>query len=158
MDSHDLLMCVSNSRSEMMAALHNCGDGDRDISLAHIPVMLKILAKVANTESSNETLNGFLRRLLDTPFFERRVPQMVNREIMGTVLIGKWTPEVALACLKDLMNVMLVCFDRMPNITYERLHLIVMGLNSLITHMNSQADVDKGIYELHQASTTPLFP
>lgn len=148
-------MAVSNKRSDMMGALHNCGTRERDISINHIPVMLRVLAKVVQVQHSNDILNNFLQVLLSTPFFSSRVPKIVNQEMMQTIIQRKWIPGVALECLTNLMSVIDACYERMPNIAYEKLHLVVTGLNTLLTQLRSQPEIEvpQELDDLHQVSS-----
>lgn len=161
-EPHELLLSASDPRSKLMGAVYNSGSKKQDISIKHIPVIWKILAKVVSCTDSNEALNNFLRQMLATPFFTDRLPHFVQNELMEMVLRGNEALGVGHECLKHMLQVLLACFDRMPNIAYDKVHLVVSGLHPIISqlekHEGMQVDADtKSIFQVNIAEIALLI-
>ena len=155
MEPYEILLKVINPRSAFMVHLQTFNEDISNKSLTQVALALKVLVKVACCSYSDEHVNQFLRQVLTTPFVTKRLPQLVSRELLAAFVKKEWTAEDVNDCLRNLIGMMLACFQRMPNASYDRLHLMVESIRPFLLNLMEldEQSLDPSIEPMREVSS-----
>lgn len=148
-DANEILLSIDQQRLNFLADFHK-----ENVPLDHFLQLMKVLSKLVTSTSSAEILNQLLVKVLSSPMFTLYLPQVVSGDVLKKIASGEWTREVGVECVTNLMRVLLACYDRLPNVAYDRVHLVVTALETLTIYLDDEKDSDfRSLY--HVSSFQP---